>query len=153
MEKYERILVGVEALEGVSYDAFEEACEIAEENNAALIIAFVIDKKGYAMLERMDPRGFERLKNEARVNLKKYEERAVERGLTNVQTVLEIGDPSKMLVQNLCQKHEVDLIIVGKTGGTRIDRLMIGDKAKKIQKMSKCNVKVVTGNTVPPANA
>ncbi|WP_170146961.1 universal stress protein [Sinobaca qinghaiensis] len=147
MKQYQRILVGVEALEGVTHNAFEEACSIAKANDAALIIAFVMDKNGYAMLERTDPRGFAQLKNEAVTKLKEYEEEAVKQGITDVQAVLEVGAPAKMLVQDLCQKHKTDLIIIGQTGGTKIDQLLLGNKSKKIQKKSACEVKVVSGNT------
>lgn len=138
-----RILVGVEALEGASHDAFYKAKELAEENNATLIIAFVMDKNGYASLERMDPHGFGRLKNQAESRLKAYKEMAEENGVKDVETVLEVGIPKKEM-ENLCEKYNVDMIVVGETGSSKVDRLFLGNTAKAIQKKAKCDVKVIS---------
>ncbi|MFC3525589.1 universal stress protein [Marinococcus halophilus] len=143
MAQINRILVGVEALEGSSHDAFDKAKELAKENNATLIIAFVMDKNGYASLERMDPHGFRRLKKQAETRLKGYKEMAEESGLKDVETVLEVGIPKKEM-ENLCEKYNVDMIVVGETGTSKVDRIFLGNTAKAIQKKAKCDVKVIS---------
>lgn len=143
-----RILVGVEALEGASHDAFYKAKELAEENNATLIIAFVMDKNGYASLERMDPHGFGRLKNQAESRLKAYKEMAEENGVKDVGTVLEVGIPKKEM-ENLCEKYNVDMIVIGESGASKMDRVLLGNTAKAIQKKAKCEVKIVSRENTP----
>lgn len=116
MPHYNRVLVGVEALEGASHDAFNEACAIAGDHEASLVIAFVLDKKGYASLESMDPRGFGRLKEQAQTRLQAYQEAAQQRGLTDVQTVLKVGVPQKEMVEDLCKDYHIDVVVIGDSG-------------------------------------
>ena len=143
MAQINRILVGVEALEGASHDAFYKARDLAKENNATLIIAFVMDKNGYASLERMDPQGFGRLKRQAESRLKAYKEMAEENGVKDVETVLEVGIPKKEM-ENLCEKYNIDMIVIGETGSSKVDRLFLGNTAKAIRKKAKCDVEVVS---------
>lgn len=152
MSRYNRVLVGVEALEGSSHDAFEEACDIAKDHEAALVIAFVLDKKGYASLASIDPHGFERLKEQAKTKLKTYREAAQQRGITDVQTVLKVGVPRKEMVEDLCKDYSIDVVVIGQSGGSKIDRLLLGNTAKAIQKKAVCDVKVVDGRSLVSGN-
>ncbi|MDZ5781912.1 universal stress protein [Marinococcus luteus] len=147
MSHYNRVLVGVEVLEGASHDAFEEACDVAKDHDAMLVIAFVLDKKGYASLASMDPYGFERLKEQAGTRLKAYQAAAQQRGVTGVQTALKIGVPRKEMVEDLCKEYSIDVVVIGQSGGSKIDRLLLGNTAKAIQKKAICDVKVVGGQS------
>jgi nucleotide-binding universal stress UspA family protein len=68
---------------------------------------------------------------------------AEENGVEDVETVLEVGIPKKEM-ENLCEKYNIDMIVIGETGTTKVDRLFLGSTAKAIQKKAKCDVKVIS---------
>lgn len=86
MEQFHRILVGVETLEATSHDPLAQAVQLAQEHQATLLIAFMIDTKGYASFERMDPNGFRRLQDQASSQLQLSKEWALEQGVLHVET-------------------------------------------------------------------
>ncbi|GEK60036.1 universal stress protein [Marinococcus halophilus] len=153
MSRYERILVGLDVLETPSYDAFEEACAMALEHRASLILAFVFDEHRYANLKRIDPRAVRYLKEKADYHLEAYKEKAMRRGVTNVQTVVDAGVPEKRLARHLCLTHNVDLILVGETGGPSFERIIRGRRSRTVASKASCEVRVVRNSRLASLNA
>lgn len=143
MEQFHRILVGVETLEATSHDPLAQAVQLAQEHQATLLIAFMMDTKGYTSFERMDPNGFRRLQDQASSQLQRSKEWAVEQGVPHVETVMEPGLP-KRDIGKLCARYETDLVVLGESGASKIDRALLGNTAKSVRKKVDCNVKVIS---------
>ncbi|SDW07516.1 Nucleotide-binding universal stress protein, UspA family [Marinococcus luteus] len=143
MSHYQRILVGIDAVEIPTYKVFDEAKAMAAEHGATLIIAFVFDQKRYATLERMDPKGIERLRTKAALYLEACQQAAWAQGIEHVETVMDSGAPKKRLATDLARRYEADAIIIGESGGTRLERLVFGHTSKAIRRKAKCDVHVV----------
>ncbi|GEK58215.1 universal stress protein [Marinococcus halophilus] len=143
MEQFQRILVGVETLEATSHDPLAHAVQLAQEHQATLLIAFMMDTKGYSPFERMDPNGFRRLQAQASSQLQRLKEWAVEQGVPQVETIMEPGLP-KRDIGKICARYETDLVVLGESGASKIDRAFLGNTAKSVQKKVDCNVKVIS---------
>ncbi|MDZ5783387.1 universal stress protein [Marinococcus luteus] len=153
MSRYKRILVGLDVLETPSYDAFEEACAMALEHGASLILAFVFDEQRYANLQRIDPKGVRHLKERASYHLQAYKEEAKLTGVTGVETVVDAGVPEKRLARHLCITYNADLILVGETGGPAFERLLRGRRSRTIASRAACEVRVVRNSQLAALNA
>ena len=64
-------------------------------------------------------------------------------GLTKVKTRVEFGSPKVMLGQTLPKDENVDLIVLGATGLSYIERIFIGSVSDYIIKNAPCDVLVV----------
>lgn len=56
---------------------------------------------------------------------------------------MEPGLP-KRDIGKLCARYETDLIVLGESGASKIDRALLGSTAKSVQKKVDCNVKVIS---------
>lgn len=146
MSHYQRILVGIDAVEIPTYTVFDEAKTMAVEHGATLIIAFVFDQKRYATLQRMDPKGIERLRTKAALYLEACQQAAWAHGIEKVETVMDSGAPKKRLAIDLAKRYQADAIIIGESGGTRLERLIFGHTSKAIRRKANCDVHVVQNN-------
>lgn len=59
------------------------------------------------------------------------------------QTLLKQGDPRHILASELVETYHPDLIIMGKTGGHKIERVLVGSTARYVSENSKTNVLLV----------
>lgn len=143
MSRFKQILVGLDVLETPSYDAFEEACAMALEHGASLVLAFVFDEHRYANLQRIDPKGVRRLKQKAAYHLQSYKEKAQRKGVRDVETTVDTGVPEKRLARHLCLMYNADLILVGETGGPAFERFLRGRSSRTVAAKAPCEVRIV----------
>ena len=153
MSRYKQILVGLDVLETPSYDAFEEACAMALEHGASLVLAFVFEEHRYANLQRIDPGAVRYLKEKAAYHLQAYKEEAKRKGVTDVQTVVDAGVPEKQLARHLCRAYSADLILVGETGGPAFERLLRGRRSRAVAGKASCEVRVVRNSRLAALDA
>lgn len=152
MSRYKRILAGLDVLETPSYDAFEEACAMALEHGASLVLAFVFNEHRYANLQRIDPGAVRYLKEKAAYHLQAYKEEAIRKGVTDVQTVVDAGVPEKRLAGYLRLTYRADLILVGETGGPAFERLLRGRRSQAVADKAPCEVRVVRNSRLAALN-
>lgn len=144
MKQYTHILAALDVLNNPSVDAFDEACRVAVKHGADLTLAYVFHYNEYSSLGWMDPVGIKRLYAEAEYQLDAYRKRAEEQGVSKVKTVLDNGVPKKRLVNQLCERFEPDLIVVGQSGGNVLEQAVQGNTiTKTVQKHAPCDVHVV----------
>lgn len=136
---YKNILVGIDGSEE-SEKAFLKAKEIAKNNEAELVIAWINTE-----LERRIPGGElsdrEELIYSRYVSVKEAE--AKNDGVKKVIPVVMTGEPKKYLSKVIPQKFNSDLIILGATSTNIVRNILIGSTAKYVVKNSKCSVLIV----------
>jgi nucleotide-binding universal stress UspA family protein len=66
-------------------------------------------------------------------------------GMTNVKTVIREGHPSEEILK-VAEEEEVDLIIVGCGGKTRLQRMVSGCASRDVEKYAKVPVIITKGN-------
>lgn len=140
--KYKNILVAIDG-SNQSENAFLEAVEIASRNNASIYIAWIIDDLNLAA----NAYYFAKLVREEQERTKKYInikiEYAKSQGISDVQSVIEIGSPKRMLGIDLPNEYDINLIVIGATGKNAIAQTIIGSTTAFVVNQSNCNVLVV----------
>lgn len=140
--KYRNILVAIDGSKEAEW-AFKKGVEIAKRNGARMILVHVIDTRTFALVEAYDTVIGDRAETQAKEMLEKYQQQAVEAGLTNVQYEIEYGSPKIRIPRDIAKKHHVDLILCGATGMNVVERFFIGSVSEHITRYSPCDVLVV----------
>lgn len=141
-QTYKCIMVAVDGSSEAEL-AFEKAIQVAWRNQAKLLITHVIDNRTLHSYSAYEADIYATLEQEARQQLSKYEERAKQLGLTDVQQILEFGDPRPMLAKTIPDRENVDLILLGATGLNAVERLLIGSSSEYIMRHAKVDILIV----------
>lgn len=141
-QTYQCVMVAVDGSKEADL-AFEKATHIAWRNQAKLIIAHVIDNRALHTFSAFDTDVYINLEKEAKRKLDQYEEQARQAGLTQIQSILEIGDPRPLLAKDIPDREKVDLILVGATGLNAFERLLIGSSSEYIMRHAKVDLLIV----------
>ncbi|MBB5324492.1 nucleotide-binding universal stress UspA family protein [Anoxybacillus tepidamans] len=139
---YKTIVVAVDGSKEAEW-AFKKAIEIAKRNDAALILAHIIDVRALAAVEMHDRAVIERSEQYAKELLENYQKQAVEAGVKEVNVEIEFGSPKVKIAKDIAPKHHADLIVCGATGLNAVERLLIGSVSEHITRYAKCDVLVV----------
>lgn len=143
IDNYHKILVGIDG-SVESTKAFDKAVAIALRNDAELILVNVIDLRAYqslasygsSVLAEDTHRGAENLIND-------FAKEAKAAGVVNVKTRVEFGSPKVMIGQTLPQEEQADLIVLGATGLSYVERIFIGSVAQYIINRAPCDTLIV----------
>ncbi|WP_215112227.1 MULTISPECIES: universal stress protein [unclassified Exiguobacterium] len=123
--------------------AFETAIDVAIRNEGKLYVSHVIDTRTFATVEAYDRTITERAETYAKELLEDYVNRAKERGVKEVETVIEYGSPKVTIAKKIAPNHDIDLIICGATGLNAVERFFIGSVSESIVRYAKCDVLIV----------
>lgn len=142
MEDYKTILSPVDGSEE-SELAFRKAVHVAQKNNAKLLIVHVIDTRAI-----QTPSGFEgnftdEIVRQTKVIIDRYESLARERGVQDIETIIDYGSPKVMIAKEIAVEHKADLIMIGATGLNAVERLFIGSVSEYVIRHAPCDVTVV----------
>lgn len=113
--------------------ATKYAMEYAKVFKAKLFIVFVVSPKADEDKERLVQNGMQvldRLKNQAK-----------DQGI-DVTTLLEAGNPYESILA-ASERMKADAIIVGTSGKTVLDRVLIGSVSEYVVRNSRCTVIIV----------
>jgi nucleotide-binding universal stress UspA family protein len=135
-----KVLVATDGSEH-SMKAVQRAVEMAETQGAQVTLMSVAY---YAAdyLEGMPPNIQEKLEDEAREALKKGKALFDAKNLP-VETVLEAGlVPANLIIQK-AQDGKFDRIVIGSTGMSALERILMGSTASKVVAHAPCEVTVV----------
>jgi nucleotide-binding universal stress UspA family protein len=139
---YKKILIPTDSSE-VSMEASRHALEIAKEMGSRVYAVYVVDVVPFIGLptEGLWESMKEILEEEGKEALKKIEDTAKEMGVDLKSEILE-GSPANEIL-DYAKKKKVDLIVMGTTGKTGLDKLLLGSVAEKVSKGAHCPVLLV----------
>lgn len=141
-QSYRTILVAVDGSKEAEL-ALHKAIHVARRNQARLIIAHVIDTRALHNVATFDASIYETLEQEAQLLLKEYQTKALEAGLSDVQIVLEFGNPKTLLAHDIPKETGADLMLLGATGLNTFERLLIGSSSEYILRHTSIDLLVV----------
>ncbi|MBF0776971.1 universal stress protein UspA [Streptococcus azizii] len=141
-QSYRTILVAVDGSKEAEL-ALHKAIHVARRNQARLIIAHVIDTRALHNVATFDASIYETLEQEAQLLLKEYQTKALQTGLSNVQIVLEFGNPKTLLAHDIPKETGADLMLLGATGLNTFERLLIGSSSEYILRHTSIDLLVV----------
>ena len=124
-----------------SMKAVERALELAEKQGA-LVTLMSVAYFGADYLEEMPPNIREKLGDEARAALNKAKALFDAKSLP-VETVLMTGLVPANLIIRKAQEGSFDRIIIGSTGMSGLDKIVMGSTAAKVVSQAPCEVTVV----------
>ena len=142
LQRYQNIMVAVDGSHEAEL-AFEKGVNVALRNNSRLTIAHVIDTRALKSDSTVDAEVYEELQADAKKLMDQYAEKAKEAGVTNVVTVVEMGNPKTLLATDIPEEQKVDLIMVGATGLNAFERLLVGSSSEYILRHAKVDLLVV----------
>ncbi|MGH1883341.1 universal stress protein [Enterococcus avium] len=139
-ESYKKILVAVDGSTS-STNAFNEALNVAERNDAKLFILTVIDFK----FSIGDPAFInDALKfhlNNAEIELEQLVANSKVSRL-DYETKIDSGNPKRKII-DYALENQVDLIMLGATGRGAVEQAIVGSTTAYVVNHANCNVMVV----------
>ncbi|OFI47086.1 universal stress protein [Floricoccus penangensis] len=141
-QEYKKILVGVDGSDEAE-KAFTKAVQVAIRNKAELVIVNIIDSRAFQGISGFENVIADDTLKSAKEFVDRYEKIAHDAGVENTKTRIEFGSPKVLLSDTVPREEGVDLIMVGSTGLTAIERLLIGSVAEYIIRNAPCDVLVV----------
>ena len=139
---YKRIVVPTDGSE-VSMEAVNHAIYIAKKLNSEIYAIYVVDISPFVGLpmEGSWEMITEVLREEGEEILKKVKELGEKEGV-EIKTKMLDGIPAEEIVRFAKEKN-ADLIVMGTTGKTGLERILLGSVAERVIKTSPCPVLVV----------
>ncbi len=142
LQRYQNIMVAVDGSHEAEL-AFEKGVNVALRNNSRLTIAHVIDTRALQSVSTFDAEVYEELQTDAKKLMDEYAQKAKEAGVTDVVTIVEMGNPKTLLATDIPDEQKVDLIMVGATGLNAFERLLVGSSSEYILRHAKVDLLVV----------
>ncbi|GAA2972180.1 universal stress protein [Lentilactobacillus parakefiri] len=141
---YNNILVPLDGSRN-SQQALEEACKLAKQFDSKLQLVTVINNTNFyygAGAAGMPPSMYDdqhKIAENIIAEVKKY---ADSQGV-NYETAIDIGNPKNIIAHVYPDEHDVDLIVIGKSGVDAINRLLIGSTTAFVVRNATTKVLVV----------
>jgi nucleotide-binding universal stress UspA family protein len=138
-----KILVAVDGSEN-SDKVFEYACYLAKRCEARLLIVHVCIEFGKAATTwREHDARVKELEQTNTVMLKKYQSRAIESTMKNVDILEAPGDDVAKEILNIADKEEIDTTVAGSRGFKAPKEFLLGSVSYKLSHYAKSPVIVV----------
>lgn len=141
---YNNILVPLDGSRN-SQQALEEACKLAKQFDSKLQLVTVINNTNFyygAGAAGMPPSMYDdqhKIAENIIAEAKKY---ADSQGV-NYETAIDIGNPKNIIAHVYPDEHDVNLIVIGKSGVDAINRLLIGSTTAFVVRNATTKVLVV----------
>lgn len=142
LQQYTKIMVAVDGSSEAEL-AFKKAVNVANRNDAELVLAHVIDTRAFQTVSSFDGMLAEQATEMAKQTLADYETYAKDHGVKHLTQVIEYGSPKPIIAKEIPEDHEVDLIMLGATGLNAVERLFIGSVSEYVIRNASCDVLVV----------
>lgn len=142
IQGYKKILVGIDGSVEAAL-AFDKAVAVAKRNDAELILANVIDLRSFQSISTYDTMVAEDTKRGAEQLIADFADDARAAGVTKIKTIVEFGAPKVMMATTIPTQEQVDLIMIGATGLSYIERLFIGSVAQYIVTHATCDTLII----------
>lgn len=122
----------------------KRAIQAAINNNAHLDILNVVQinqvTEGFATLTDMSDGKTHELVKIVEQRLRDLEKQAQEAGVKSVDIHIRFGNPKLVIARDFVKDHHNDLIIIGSTGTSRVERMLLGSTTGFVVRMAKCDV-------------
>lgn len=143
--QYKNVLIAIDGSEP-SEKAFDRAVHIAKRDKSQLILAHIVDTQNFSIIKSyLDNLNdvYKQAEIDAYKMLDKYAQIAKEAGVSEVKEIVKFGLPKNVLIDEIIPEQNVDVIILGATGTSAVERVFLGSVTDSAFRHSKCEVLVV----------
>lgn len=143
--QYHNIMVAVDGSQATS-QVLDAAIDSALRNNAHLDILNVtqVDQitDGYSNAVLSEKQTFDAV-HTTRERLDDLKAKAEKAGLSDVSIHIRFGNPKRVIAREFPKDHHNDLIIMGTTGMSGVERFVLGSVTNYVNRNALCDVMVV----------
>jgi nucleotide-binding universal stress UspA family protein len=136
--RYKHILVPTD-FSPCSRQALDAAIEVARAFDATIRLLHVVVPLEYPFFGK---EVVDSVLGGVRDGLQREKQHAVERGVTDVETLIAQGPAAREIV-SLAGSGSVDLVVMGTHGRSGLDQLVIGSVAEKVVRRAPCHVMTI----------
>lgn len=145
---YQHILAAVDGSK-VTSKVLDSAIESALRNNAELDILRIVQitqlTDGYSNAGMNSEQTYGIVKT-TKERLDDLKEKAEKAGVKSVNIHIRFGNPKRVIAREFPADHNTDLIVMGATGVSGIERFVLGSVTHYVSRMAPCDVMVVRTN-------
>jgi nucleotide-binding universal stress UspA family protein len=141
---WKRILCPID-FSDASRTALETAAELAKRHGARLTLFHAYPVPGYTFPDGSfvaSSKMLEELADAARLHLEEWKAIATGLGLSGVEAVTAVGEPSHEIVA-FAKEQATDLVVVGTHGRTGLTHALLGSVAERVVRKAPCPVLTV----------
>lgn len=144
-KQYQHILVAVDGSK-ITSNVLERAIKSALLNDASLDILRIVQvtqlTDGYSNATLSNEETYNIVKT-TKERLDDLKQRAVEAGVKDVSVHIRFGNPKRVIAHEFPTDHQTDLIVLGATGVSGLERFVLGSVTHYVSRMAHCDVLVV----------
>ncbi|MBP1039866.1 universal stress protein [Vagococcus sp. BWB3-3] len=143
-QEYQGILVGIDGSDQAQ-EAFDKAISVAKRNQARVVVAHIIENRLYGNMgySLTNADLLQQETDRSKEMLATYKDYAHSKGYDNVETVLAFGSPKVLMAEELPEKYKIDLIMVGQSGLSAVEKLVMGSVSEYVIRHAPCDVLVI----------
>jgi len=140
---YQNILVPLDGSRNAEV-ALKEAIELGKKFAAELFVASIVNEQQFVAYGSMaaPAQFYSDMRDRSQQILNEAEADAKAAGL-KVTTILANGMPKRAIAEELPEKYDIDLIVMGKSGVDALSRIMLGSTTSYVVRHSMTKVLVV----------
>ena len=144
--QYHNILVPVDGSK-VTAQVLKKGIAMAKTCDAHLDILNVVQvtqlSDGYAPASSLSPDQTYDLVKTTQERLEDLKQKAIDAGVTDVAIHVRFGNPKRVIAREFPADHDTDLIVIGASGVSGVERFMVGSVTNYVNRTARCDVLVV----------
>ncbi|KRN97683.1 UspA family nucleotide-binding protein [Levilactobacillus paucivorans] len=144
LQQYKNILVPVDGSKATQ-PVLEKAIEVAKRNQTHLDILNVLEVNQFSDTYGGAVSGdvIYKLSEDVQERLDSLKQQAINAGVTDVSIHVRFGNPKPVIAREFPADHGSELIVIGSTGLTAVERLMVGSVTNYVSRSAICDVLIV----------
>ena len=144
VQEYSNILVPLDGSQQAEI-ALDKAVAVAKRNEAHIDVLAVIDpgQFGYNLAGLADGDITYQLVQDSEAYLKETVDQVKKDGFTDIAFHIRMGSPKPIISQDFVKDHHNDLIMMGASGLSRVQRAMVGSVTSFVKRNAQVDVLVV----------
>lgn len=143
-QQYKNVLVPVDGSKATA-NLLNRAIEVAKENHAHLDILNVLEVNQFNQTYGGAVSGdvVFKLTENTEEQLNKMKQTAKDAGLDDVDIHIRFGNPKPIITKEFPADHNTDVIVIGSTGLSAVERIIMGSVTSFVSRNAKCDVLIV----------
>ncbi|GAF37186.1 universal stress protein [Lentilactobacillus farraginis] len=149
-QNYKNVLVPVDG-SAVTDSVLNRAISVALSNNAHLDILNILEVNQFNQTYGSAVSGdvVFKLTENTESKLKEMKQKALDAGVKDVDIHIRFGNPKPIIAREFPHDHHTDVIVIGSTGLSAVERLIIGSVTSYVTRTALCDVLIVRSKNDP----